>query len=136
MSSRLNLLTAMVSLWEDLPQYKVMRGAVNWGIFPFDQFPYAVAIMQDKGDFASMFNKPFDNGDFTFEIFAQTTDTLNDDTQDKLLSDAKAVIRGLSRHKDAQGDASMLRAASLQWVEVFDSARGVQGIVVTFTASY
>jgi hypothetical protein len=134
-NSRLDLITAMVQRWQTRPAYTVKRGAVNWGLFNFDEFPFAVAIMQDRGDFGELFGK-FESGDFTWEIFAKTPEPIDDTLQATLLSDAKGAMRELMQVVNSMGDGIMLHANSYQWVEVSDTARGLQGIVVSFTAKY
>lgn len=136
MSSRSDLLTTMVDLWKSRPKYHVNRGPVNWATFDFDSHEFAIAIMQERGDFGELFGQ-MDNGSFAWEIFGKVSQAQIDDNHiDHLIADAKGVIREMWSRVNDLGDAIMLKTGSFTWNEISDVNMLVQGVIIQFDVTY
>lgn len=126
-------------------RYHVMRGAVNWAKWPWDDKPFAWSVLcNTTGLFPSNDGNVGTPAAIAFEVFVRGKEDLPDyGIDDHLLAemrqDVRDVIRALIVARDAGGDYPLVFAlfeGEVMATEALDTRESVQGLVVNFTIRF
>lgn len=128
------IVQTVLELWreERNGRYFVYRGAINWSKFPFEERPYAVAVLLDESPLLR------DHGDMrmSFEIFTRIKPDplkpgIDDLTLDDLREDCQNVLAALRGRKRPNEDEKLvLGIFASPAVEAHDVDKmGVEGII-------
>jgi hypothetical protein len=115
---------------------KVIRGAVDWADFPFDQYPTACAVLMDECTLLRRKNRGMLTLEFMMKMPANV-DESQDEMLDLMRSDAVRVWEVLAACDQVDPDEPgmpltfMVDASSDSSIEVSDASLKIQGIVAT-----
>lgn len=124
-------------------RYKVIRGPVNWTTWPWEDFSYGIAIVQDSGSlFPSATTLGMRVAQISIEVFAlmpEAAEALGTDEAlgEELLDDVEDVLHDLIQSsKSGEVVIFNLNLPTAMFTEHYDAHAGVQGFVVTFQVTY
>lgn len=145
-SARRSVLQGAVEFWSDLREglWFVKRGAINWTVWNFEKHPWAVSVMFDDMSLFPHVRNAFRDGTITFEAFVRSAGSFedvfefDDELQEQIIDDMSVVIQRLLDERGSDGRPLLMNVdrSSARVIEAHDLNKKVQGIVLTFNATF